>query len=114
MNQTLKVNSTPITVTGLNPNWTAGYFGPKTGLYCPLGVAANGTGYAQVDAARPDIEVVVGNVLTCDQPELRILAAQDTDAEGRITGTWTIDVHNPSPRPRPSTRRSLPTSDSTN
>ena len=93
--QPLKVNNTPFTVTGLNPNWPVGYFEPKTGLYRPLGVAANGTGYAQVDAARPDIEVVVGNVVTCDQPDARILATQNTDADGKATGKWHVDVFNP-------------------
>jgi hypothetical protein len=97
--QPLKVNSTPITVTGLNPNWTAGYFEPQTGLYRPIGVATNGTGYAQVDAARSNVEVVIGNVVTCDQPQLRILVTQNTDADGQPTGRWRIEVFNPTDRP---------------
>lgn len=93
--QPLKVNSTPLTVSGFNPNWTAGYFEPKTGLYRPLGVAANGIGYAQMDASRSDLEVVLGNVVTCNQPEVRIFAVQDTDADGKATGKWTVMAHNP-------------------
>jgi hypothetical protein len=96
--QPLKVNSTPFTITGVNPRWTVGYFEPRTGLYRPLGVAADGTAYAQVDAARRDLEVVVGNVVTCDQPELRLFAVQDTDADGKATGRWTITAHNPTPQ----------------
>jgi hypothetical protein len=93
--QPLKVNSTPLTVRGLNPNWTAGYYEPQAKLYRPLGVAANGMAYAQVDAARSDVEVVLGNVVTCDRPELRILVTQDTDADGKATGTWRVDLFNP-------------------
>lgn len=97
--QPLKVNSTPFTVTGINPNWTVGYFEPKTGLYRPVGVTKAGTAYAQVDAARPDTEVVLGNLVTCDQPELRILATQNTDADGKPTGTWRLDLFNPTDKP---------------
>ena len=50
--------------------------------------------YAQVDASRPDVEVVVGNVVTCDQPDARILVTQNTDADGKATGTWRLDLLN--------------------
>jgi hypothetical protein len=93
--QPLRVNSTPFAVTGINPNWTAGYFEPKTGLYRPIGVTVTGTAYAQVDAARPGTEVVIGNLVTCDQPELRVLATQNTDTDGKPTGTWRVDLFNP-------------------
>jgi hypothetical protein len=93
--QPLNVNSTPLTITGLNPNWTVGYLEPKTKAYRPVGVAANGTAYVQVPTTQVGLEVVVGNVVTCDHAELRLFATQDTDSEGVITGAWTIDVHNP-------------------
>ncbi len=92
----LHVNSTPLEVRGVNANWTCGYFEPATGNYRPLG-AVNGTTYAQLDAARKDVELVIGNVVTCDQPELRIAVTQETDAEGKATGQWHIELHNPLP-----------------
>ncbi len=97
--QPLKVNSTPFIVTGINPNWTAGYFEPKNGNYRPVGVTTAGVAYAQVDAARQDIEVVIGNLITCDQPDLRILATQYTDAEGKPTGKWRVELLNPADKP---------------
>jgi hypothetical protein len=97
--QPLKVNSTPFAVTGINPNWTAGYFEPQTGLYRPVGVTKAGTAYAQVDVARPGMEVVLGNLVTCNQPELRILATQTTDADGKPTGKWRLDLLNPTDKP---------------
>jgi hypothetical protein len=95
--QPLKVNSTPFTVKGVNSNWTCGYFEPKSGLFRQLG-SANGIVYAQTDASVKNIEIVVGNLVTCDQPELRIFATQVTDPEGKATGKWRLDLLNPTDR----------------
>ncbi|MEI6424358.1 MAG: hypothetical protein WCP55_19230, partial [Lentisphaerota bacterium] len=93
--QPLKVNSTPFTVKGVNSNWTCGYFEPKSGLFRQLG-SENGVVYAQIDASQKNLEFVIGNVVTCEQPELRIFATQVTDAEGKATGKWRLDLLNPS------------------
>ena len=52
-----------------------------------------------MDAARPGMEVVLGNLVTCNQPELRILATQTTDADGKPTGKWRLDLFNPTDKP---------------
>ena len=92
--QPLRVNSTPLEVRGVNSNWTCGYYEPKTGLYRPLG-SANGITYAQVYAAAANVELVIGNVVTCNQPEVRLSVVQQTDAEGKPTGGWDVEAHNP-------------------
>ncbi len=93
-----KTNSVPLIVKRINSNWTCGYFEPMSGLYRTIG-SADGVAYAQVDASRENIDAVVGNVVTCDHPELRILATRDTDAEGKPTGTWRLELLNPSATP---------------
>lgn len=93
--QPLKVNSTPFTVKGVNSNWTCIYFEPKSGLVRQLG-SANGVVYAQTDASQKNLEFVIGNIVTCDQPELRVFATQVTDAEGNASGKWRLDLLNPS------------------
>ena len=92
--QPLKVNSTPLQVRGVNSNWTCCYFEPKTGLYRPIG-SAQGLTYAQVDASRTNIEVVIGNLITCNQPEVRISIVPQTDRDGKPTGVWDAEAHNP-------------------
>ena len=92
--QPLRVNSTPLEIRGVNTNWTCGYFEPTSGAYRPLG-AAHGSTYAQIEASRKDVGAVIGNVVTCDQPDVRIAVTQQTDADGHPTGQWRVDAHNP-------------------
>jgi hypothetical protein len=93
--QPLKVNSTPLTIQGIHPHWTCGYFEPETGLYRPIGVTAQGVAYAQIDATRQNLKLVIGNVVTADHPDLRLLVTQITDRDGKPSGKWRVEAHNP-------------------
>ena len=92
--QPLTVNSTPLIVRGVSSNWTCGYYEPTSGLYRPIG-SADGVTYAQVATSAGELDLVLGNVVTCDQPEVRINVVQMTDPDGEPTGQWLVDAHNP-------------------
>ena len=51
--------------------------------------------YAQVATSAGELDLVVGNVVTCNHPEVRINVVQMTDPGGKPTGEWLVDAHNP-------------------
>jgi hypothetical protein len=92
----LRVNSSPFIIKGVNDNWTCGLLELKTGRFRPVGTV-RGTAYVQVAASSQNLELVMGNVLVANNPDIRITAVQNTDRDGRPTGEWLVEVHNPTP-----------------
>jgi hypothetical protein len=79
----------PILVRGLNPKWTAAKLDLERKQWYPLGVW-NGAAYTTVAPADGNLELFIGNVLTCGNPEL-FLTLLPANADGKV---W-ADVHNP-------------------
>jgi hypothetical protein len=90
----LAVNSSPFIIEGVSDNWTCGLLELNTGRFRPVGTV-QGTAYVQVAASSQNLELVVGNVLVADNADIRITATQNTDRDGRPTGEWLVEVHNP-------------------
>jgi len=80
-------NELPVSVRGLNPHWDAGALDLGTGRLRRLGVFEE-TGFLTLNVNKSDRHVRIGNLLTCDQPELRLSLLQ-TD------GGWHVEAHNP-------------------
>ena len=87
-------NSQGLVVGGVNGNWTAVYYEKPAGLIRPIGVW-DGQAFAQLPSTKQDVTVIIGNLIRCDQPEVRIEAFQLTDDAGKATGTWQVEAHNP-------------------
>ena len=87
----------PIIVDGVNPNASAFLYRKDQGLIRPVGTY-DGKAYCQVPASMTHAELVVGNLLTADNPDLRITAVRETDDQGRPTGVWMVEGHNPTDR----------------
>jgi len=78
----------PIRVYGLNPRWSTALYDHERGELVPFGVAEDGIGYTSIDLDRGPAEVYLGNLATCDVPELNLWVVE----EGPIVK---ITVQNP-------------------
>lgn len=87
-------NCQPVVVHGINPKTTAALYMPETGAVRPIGVW-DGKAYAQFDAALAPKRLVVGNLLRVNHEEVTAEMIRLTDRNGRPTGRWLIDIHNP-------------------
>ena len=101
----------PVRISGLNPNWSAGWLqrkGFSTGFYhdgtnawCPAGFDLDGRAYAAIfpDTA-PETQMVIGHPVVCDQQELFLEAiprpAKKGDSKSYL---WHIAVNNPTDQP---------------
>jgi len=82
----------PVRLRGLNPNWTAGFWRPGERVFKPFGNDPDGFAWTSVDPARDAGPIFLGNVLTCEQPEVLLRLFQRRD------GGWEVLAHNPLPR----------------
>ncbi|MHB9132576.1 MAG: hypothetical protein ACYDBB_16020 [Armatimonadota bacterium] len=87
-------NCQPVVVDGVNRNWTAGYYEKPTGLYRPIGVWGN-TAFVQVPGTKTKNNIIIGNIIRADQPEVLIDMLQETDGAGMPTGRWIVNANNP-------------------
>ena len=82
-------NELGLCITKLNSHWDAGMQDRTTGSLRRIGVCpANSTGYLTIDTSQKR-SFVIGNLLTCDNSEIRLalLSEKDSNIE--------IEVHNP-------------------
>jgi hypothetical protein len=95
----------PIRVHGVNPNWTCGIVERNEKWWLPLGVMddlkltseqqaapTSYSAYAALDITK-DRDVWIGNVVLCDQPELKLTLLPEGD------GRFSIEAHNPTTKP---------------
>lgn len=61
----------PIRITGLNDNWSAGFW-DKTDNRVERIAVKNGVGYCQIDIRERDVDLYIGNLLVCDNPDIRL------------------------------------------
>jgi hypothetical protein len=91
----------PIRVHGVNPNWTCGIVDKTDKSWLPVGVMddlkltpeqratpTTYSAYAALDLSK-DRDVWIGNVVLCDQPELKLTLLPEGD------GRFRIEAHNP-------------------
>lgn len=90
----------PIRVHGVNPNWTCAIVEHHDKWWLPVGVL-DGTAYATLDTTSVH-DVWIGNVVTCEQPDL-ILTLLPDGASGLA-----IEIHNPTDREISATVRTAP------
>jgi hypothetical protein len=83
------INSMPVAVSGLNPNWTVYYCEPKENLRRPVAVDEQGVARVQYDRRKKDVTIWVGHPVVCDKPEIRF------DLIDRGEGRWIIEANNP-------------------
>ncbi|HEY3397835.1 MAG TPA: hypothetical protein VGM19_09290 [Armatimonadota bacterium] len=81
----------PIRVHGINPRWTCGIVEHTEKWWLPLGTLDDAA-YAALDT-RVDRDVWIGNVVTCDQPQLMLTLIPDGE------GGYSIEAHNPTDQP---------------
>jgi len=84
-------NDLPVVVQGLCDRWDAGWLDRATGTLRRVGVFGD-TAYTTVPIDHDVARFAVGNLLTCDHPEVFLSLFQRG-------GTWTVEVHNPHPGP---------------
>ncbi len=83
----------PVKVNGIHPNWTAAKVDNERRTWHPLG-GWEGAIYTTLDPALGRQELFIGNLLTCDQPELHLtFLPQNRDAGAHVA------VHNPTATP---------------
>ena len=80
-------NDLPLLVRGVVENWDAGMLDRDTGELRRCGVF-EGTAYLTLDINQKPRRIVVGNLLTCDHPQVKLSLLQDQDG-------WRIEAHNP-------------------
>ena len=92
----------PICVQGVNPRWTAGIVDLKTGAWQPVGVVeTERQAYTTWEAAQGPTEIYVGNLVSCDSPDLILTAT--------VAGKqWTVEAHNPTDHPVTATVKGAP------
>jgi hypothetical protein len=73
----------PIRVYGLNPNWSAAVWDRQRKTLEPFGIG-DGVGYASVDLDRGPADVYIGNLATCDQPEMRLWVVEEGPDRVRV------------------------------
>jgi hypothetical protein len=94
----------PLRVHGVNPNWSCGIVERTEKWWLPIGVMddlkltpeqqatpTRYAAYATLDLSK-DRDVWIGNVLLCDQPELKLTLLPEGD------GRFSIEAHNPTDR----------------
>jgi hypothetical protein len=89
----------PVKVSGLNGKWTVAKVDLERNQWFPLG-AWNDTAYTTVDTRQGSHRLYIGNVLTTDNPDLRL-----TLLPANADGTTVADVHNPTEQPVTATLR---------
>ena len=89
----------PIRIHGINPNWTCGIVERTEKWWLPLGVL-DGVAYATLDT-RADHDLWLGNVVTCDQPQMVLILLPDGE------GHYSIEAHNPTDQPLTTTVRTV-------
>ena len=80
----------PIRIFGLNPRWSTALYDHERGELVPFGVGEDGVGYASVDLDRGPAEVYLGNLATCDIPELNLWVVEE-GAAVKITAQDPLD-----------------------
>jgi hypothetical protein len=91
----------PIRVHGVNPNWTCGLVEKSEKWWLPIGVMddlkltpeqqsapTRYSAYAALELSK-DRDVWIGNVVLCDQPDLKLTLLPEGD------GRFSIEAHNP-------------------
>jgi hypothetical protein len=91
----------PVRVRGVNPNWTSGIIDRAEKWWLPVGVMddlkltpeqqagpTTYSAYAALDLSK-DRDVWIGNVVLCDQPDLKLTLLPEGD------GRFSIEAHNP-------------------
>jgi hypothetical protein len=78
----------PVTVAGLNPNWSVGVLTKKQ-TYFPLGFDPDGLVWTQIDPVTEAGRVFVGHAVIGTNPDLILRVLPRTD------GSWTVLAHNP-------------------
>lgn len=89
----------PIRVYGLNPHWSAAVWDRARRTLEPFG-QGDGVGYASVDLDRGPADVYIGNLVTCDAPELRLWVVEEGEDRVRVV------AQNPTDQPLTTTVRS--------
>jgi hypothetical protein len=79
-----------VEVTGLNPNWDAALLDVAAGSLRRLGTVGDAA-YGLLDRV-PAGDVLIGNLLTCSDPDVRLQLIEDTPAQLRLI------AHNPTDR----------------
>lgn len=73
----------PVRVYGLNPNWSAGVYDRPRQTLEPFGIG-DGVGYVSVDLDQGPADVYIGNLATCDQPEMRLWVLEEGPSHVRV------------------------------
>ena len=84
----MPVSRLPIRIYGLNPNWSAAVYDRQRKELIPFGFADE-VGYASVNTRRGDSDVYMGNLVTCDNPDLRLWVVEEGPSRIKVT------AHNP-------------------
>ncbi len=104
----------PVRVHGVNPNWTCGIVERNEKWWLPLGVMddlkltseqqaapTSYSAYAALDISK-DRDVWIGNVVLCDQAELKLTLLPEGD------GRFSVEAHNPTNKDLTTTIRTTP------
>ena len=79
----------PVRVSGLNENWTAGLWRQGLAMLVPEAVDPDGLAWLTVDPAADAGEILIGNLITCENPAVILRLFQQQD------GGWLVIAHNP-------------------
>lgn len=93
-------NDLPVVVRGLCDHWDAGWLDRTTGALRRVGVFGDAT-YTTVPIDHQPAHFAVGNLLTCDHPEVFLSLFHRGQR-------WTVEIHNPRPQPVRLTVRTAP------
>ncbi len=74
----------PVRVYGLNPNWSTAVYDRQRRELIPFGLM-DGVGYTTLDLDRGPADVYVGNLVTCDQSELRLWVVEEGADRVKVT-----------------------------
>jgi hypothetical protein len=66
----------PVRIHGLNPNWSAAVYDRRRKELVPFGFS-DGVGYTSLDLDRGEADVYIGNLATCDHPELKLWITEE-------------------------------------
>jgi len=73
----------PVRVYGLNPHWSAAVYDRQRKTLEPFGIG-DGVGYLSVDLDQGPADVYIGNLATCDQPEMRLWVLEEGPDRVRV------------------------------
>jgi hypothetical protein len=79
----------PVRVSGLNENWTAALWRQGLDMLVPEAVDPDGLAWLTVDPLQDAGDILIGNLLTCENPAVILRLFQQQD------GAWLVLAHNP-------------------